>query len=129
MSEIFGLGTDIIEVSRINEAIRHHHNRFLERVFTEEEKEYCQKYANASLHFAGRFAAKEAIFKALGTGLQKHIRWHDASIIPDDYGKPVVHLSKHLLTLFPQIHILVSISHTEHYAMATAIVLRNHHGT
>lgn len=130
MNEILGLGTDIVDIARIKESIERYKERFLERIFTEAERAYCNRYAYSVPHYAGRFAAKEAIFKALGTGLQKQIHWHDAEIVPDHYGKPEVVQSKHLLTLFPKIHILISISHSDEYATATSIVIRkDSHGT
>ncbi len=68
-NSILGIGTDIIEIPRIQEAISKHGTRFLDRLFTEEEQRYCQGYADAIPRFAGRFAAKEAVVKALGTGV------------------------------------------------------------
>lgn len=119
---IHGVGTDIIEVRRIQEAIERHGSRFIDRLFTENEKRYCQRYQNSILHFAGRFAAKEAILKALGTGLQSEIKWKEIEIINNNKGKPEAHLSPRLQRLFPLTHLFISISHCEDYATATAIL-------
>lgn len=116
-----GIGTDIIEIDRIEKAIAKYQQRFLDRIFTQNEQAYCLKHRTASRHFAGRFAAKEAIVKALGTGFHNSVSWLDIEIINDASGKPVVHLSPHLNTLFKHPHILLSISHCHQYATACAI--------
>jgi holo-[acyl-carrier protein] synthase len=118
---ILGLGSDIIKVSRIQASIDHHGDRFLDRIFTPNEKSYCLKYRDSTRHFAGRFAAKEAIVKALGTGISASITWLDIEIYNDGNGKPLVHLSSKARELFndPQIHL--TISHDKEYAMAVAI--------
>lgn len=118
---IYGLGTDIIEIKRIFKAIDRHGNRFIEHLFTESEIHYCKKYQDPIPHFAGRFAAKEAILKALGTGLKSPISWHDIEIKNDANGKPQIYLSEKLKKLFPKLAIYLSISHCETYATATAI--------
>ncbi len=116
-----GIGTDIIEIDRIEKAIAKYKQRFLDRIFTQNEQEYCQKHRTAARHFAGRFAAKEAIVKALGTGFHNSISWLDIEIINDAAGKPVVHLSNHLNNLLDHPRILLSISHCHQYATACAI--------
>src|SRR5438477_181350 len=77
---IKGLGNDIIEIKRVREAIRRHGIHFLNRLFTQREQDYCYKYKDPDPHFAGRFAAKEAIAKALGTGFGAHLSWVDLEI-------------------------------------------------
>lgn len=121
-----GLGTDIIEIKRIASAIERHGERFLLSLFTEKERSYCQRYADPSPHYAGRFAAKEAILKALGTGLQKEIGWLDIEVIGDSHGKPEVHLSERLRQNFPKAIFLLSISHCKEYAIATAHLKVSH---
>ena len=120
---IQGVGTDIIEIKRIKEAVDRHGDRFLDRLFTPKEKAYCQRYKNGMPHFAGRFAAKEAVLKAFGTGLHPDITWKEIEIINDPQGKPEVHLSDRLQQLLSIVQIFLSISHCDAYATATAIVI------
>lgn len=116
---IEGLGTDIVEVDRIRGSIERHGLQFLDRLFTQKEQDYCSKFQDPAPHFAGRFAAKEAIAKALGTGFGADLGWHDIEIENDERGKPVVHLSEKVLK---NCKILLSISHCVAYATATAIL-------
>lgn len=118
---IHGVGTDIIEVKRIEESIKRFGQRFLDRIFTLHEQEYCLYHSDASRHFAGRFAAKEAIVKALGTGFRDGTNWQDIEITNDTQGKPVVYLSSRLKEHFGNVHIHLSISHGRDYATACAI--------
>lgn len=118
-----GIGTDIIEIRRIHEAIERHGDRFINRIFTEKEKKYCMKYNDPIPRYAGRFAGKEAVLKALGTGLNPEIKWKEIEILNDSQGKPEVHLSTRLKCLYPHVLLLVSISHCEGYATATAILV------
>jgi holo-[acyl-carrier protein] synthase len=122
-SQILGLGTDIIEVQRIKEAIERHGEKFIEKIFTSKEQDYCRRYSNAELHFAGRFAAKEAVLKACGTGLKPELTWHAIEIINDEQGKPEVYLSSHAQKLLKISSVFLSISHCNAYAMATAIAV------
>lgn len=118
---IKGIGNDIIEVKRIKSIIDRYQNRFLKRIFTPYEQNYCLAKKEPSLHFAGRFAAKEAIVKALGTGLRDGLTWLDIEIRNDVKGKPFIVLSDKLLNLFQGLSISVSISHCHEYATAVAI--------
>lgn len=120
---IAGIGTDIIEIDRIEEAINRHGERFLSRIFTEKERNYCERYADKTPHYAGRFAAKEAIVKALGTGFQFEMTWQDIEVINDSLGKPEVILSPRLKKTFPTAIFFLSISHCNKYATATAIIV------
>ncbi|NGX62394.1 MAG: Holo-[acyl-carrier-protein] synthase, partial [Chlamydiae bacterium] len=95
-----GVGTDIIEVSRIRIALERHGDRFLERIFTEKERAYSKRASDPIPHLAGRFAAKEAIVKALGTGIGKEVSWQEVEILNDPLGKPEVYLSPRLQKLF-----------------------------
>lgn len=119
-----GIGTDIIEIGRIASAIEKYGQRFLDRIFTTSEQNYCKQHRMASRHFAGRFAAKEAIVKALGTGFNEGISWVDIEIINDPSGKPVVELSDHVKKRFRTPQILLSISHCHEYATACAILVQ-----
>ena len=120
---IHGIGTDIIEVKRIESAISRFGQRFLDRLFTVEEQAYCNRHRDAARHFAGRFAAKEAIVKALGTGFREGINWLDVTVRNDDYGKPVVSFSSRISVALHSPNVLVSISHSHDYATAFAICL------
>ena len=117
-----GIGTDIIEIARIQKAHERHGDRFLERILTEKERDYCAKYAKPWPNLAGRFAAKEAVLKALGTGLVGEMTWHEIEVLNNGEGKPEVYLSARLKTLYPKAHIFLSISHCETYATATALL-------
>src|SRR6188768_1577147 len=91
---ILGHGIDIVETSRIKRLVDEHGQRFLDRCFTAEEQRYCalnqKRYFE---HLAGRFAAKEAVLKVLGTGWRGGIAWTDVEILPEPSGQPVVNLS------------------------------------
>lgn len=118
---ILGLGNDIIEIARIRKSIEQHAIHFLGKLFTKEEQAYCNRFADSAPHFAGRFAAKEAIAKAFGTGFGTDVSWCDIEILPDPFGKPIVHLSEALQQRFNYPTILLSISHCKEHATAVAI--------
>lgn len=118
---IHGVGTDIIEVKRIEQSIERFGQRFLDRIFNFDEQTYCLHHRDSARHFAGRFAAKEAIVKALGTGFRDGIGWLDIEILNNDQGKPVVKLSPRLKEQFNSPNIHLSISHGRDYATAFAI--------
>jgi holo-[acyl-carrier protein] synthase len=118
---IKGVGNDIIEIERIERSIQQYGDRFLHRIFTEKEITYCKKYRMSSRHFAGRFAAKESIAKALGCGIGKILSWKDLEILNDKEGKPMVLLTTHIATRFDHPTLLISISHCRLYANAIAI--------
>lgn len=124
---IFGLGTDITEIDRIQSMIDRHGDHFLERIYTPLEIEYCQRHKMATQHFAGRWAAKEAVMKALGTGFVKGVSWTEIEIESQQSGRPVVKLSGSTAQLADDLgisQILVSISHSKSYATATAIAVK-----
>jgi holo-[acyl-carrier protein] synthase len=118
-----GIGNDIIEIERIESTHKEHGEAFLKRLFTEKEKAYCFACQNPYPRLAGRFAAKEAIAKALGTGFSSELSWHDIEILPDERGKPVPHLFGTLRDLYPNLKLYVSISHAKTYAAAVAVAL------
>lgn len=122
---IQGLGNDIIEVERVAKAIARHGQRFLDRIFTPEEQSYCLKHRESARHFAGRFAAKEAIVKSLGTGISESVSWLDIQIKNNSHGKPEVIFSDKIKRGFGNPHILISISHSHDYATAIAIYSQN----
>jgi holo-[acyl-carrier protein] synthase len=124
---IFGIGTDIVECVRIRKMIERHGEMFLRRVFTEREIAYCQARKRAMEHFAGRWAAKEAILKSLGTGWANGIAWTDMEIRHDRLGKPHVHVAGAVKEYMLQMRIadiLISISHCRAYAVAYALALQ-----
>lgn len=114
---ITGIGADIIEISRIRTALSNHPS-FASKVFTSAEQEYCKKYSDPSERFAGRFAAKEAIAKALGQSLS----WQDVEILPDIHGKPTVSLMNKARDVAEGRMVMVTIAHCREYAVAYAVV-------
>lgn len=120
---ILGIGTDIIEVERIRASVERFGDRFLQRVFRPAEVAYCQSHKFAAPHLAARFAAKEAISKAFGTGIGKHLSWKDMEIMRRDSGEPYVLMhdaGAKLLQERGASRICVSLSHTQTYATAMA---------
>lgn len=117
-----GLGVDIIEIERFLKALNHHKDKIIKRLFTKKEINYCLKYKNSEIHFAGKFAAKEAVAKALGLGFGSKISFLDIEVENDKNRKPFVTLSKKVLKNFKKPKILISISHSKNFAIATAIV-------
>lgn len=119
---IYGIGTDIIEIKRIKKAISRS-PRFIERLFTEQELEYYRKKEMKAQHIAGGFSAKEAVLKALGTGLSG-FRWKDIEILRGSAGKPIVRFGGNIKQFVEQngIGIMhVTISHSRDFATATAV--------
>ena len=122
-SGIVGIGTDIVECQRISDMIDKHQDIFLQKVYTEREIAYCSARKSSVQHFAGRWAAKEAILKALGTGWAKGIQWSDIEIINEEGGKPRVVLHGGASTVAQGCgiaEILISISHCQTFAVAYA---------
>ena len=89
---ILGVGTDLVEVHRIQESINRFGNRFLRRIYTDREQAYCLSKANATERFAGRFAAKEAGMKAIGTGWRRGVTWRDFEVANEPSGRPTLKL-------------------------------------
>jgi holo-[acyl-carrier protein] synthase len=122
---IFGHGIDLVECDRIRKAWQAHGDRFTERILTGAELEYVRRYVKDVVpRVAGRFAAKEAILKVLGTGWRGQIAWRDMEILNDPNGAPRVTLTGECLSIATRMgisEILISISHTDHYATASAI--------
>ncbi len=116
-----GIGNDILEIERLQKAIKEHGQPFLDRILTAAEQEFCQKLKDPTPRYAGRFAAKEAIVKALGCGFGSKARWLDIEILANDEGQPIVSLSKELKERFGSPTIHLSISHSQNYATAVAI--------
>ena len=116
-------GTDIIEVCRIKESIERKGDNFLNKIYTEKEIEYCNSKNNMKYqHFAARFAAKEAIFKAISNMLKDkyEITWKDVEILNDENGRPYVHFLNNDYNIK---QIDISISHLKEYAVANCIIV------
>ena len=123
---VVGIGTDIVECLRIAQMIERHGELFLNRVYTDHEIQYCSARRAATQHYAGRWAAKEAVLKALGTGWTQGIRWRDIEIRNNRAGKPTVALAGGARRVCEQLAIgemLISISHCHTHATALAIAV------
>ncbi len=124
MSHIIGIGTDIIECLRIAQMIERHGELFINRVYTPLEIQYCQSRKQSTQHYAGRWAAKEAILKAIGTGWRKGISWRDIEVRNEPGGRPVVAMRGGARDVVEQLGItqmLISISHCRSHATAYAV--------
>ena len=126
---ILGIGSDIVDLTRIKASMTRFGTRFLNRIFTPQERDIGQSRPQPHAYFAKRFAAKEAFFKALGTGLSKGLSWQDIEILNNDQGAPFVHVTgatkRYLLTHvahLDQIHIHISLSDTNTLAQAYVIL-------
>lgn len=123
---ILGIGTDIIEVARVQRMIDRHGEVFLERVYTSREIAYCSVRKAATEHYAGRFAAKEAVLKAIGTGWAKGIHWTDIEVRNEPGGRPRIALAgvaREQCETLGVSEILISISHCRSYATAYALAV------
>jgi holo-[acyl-carrier protein] synthase len=122
---ILGTGLDLVEVARIAALAEKHGDRFLKRVFTAAEIEYSMPRAARYQHLAGRFAAKEAVFKALGTGWGQGVGWKLVEVVPDEGGRPEVRLSGAAADRLGSMggrRVHLSITHTDGLAAASAVV-------
>ena len=125
-SMIHSVGIDIVEICRIEKLLHKQPERFLKRVFTPAEQAYCLAKSHAATHLAGRFAAKEAVLKVLGTGL-RDVKWTEIEIIRDELGKPQVRFNgkARMLARKQEISaVLLSISHSRAYAVAQAVGIK-----
>ena len=121
---VIGLGIDIVEVRRIGRALQNS-DALAKKVFTQLELDYCLKKKNRFQHFAGRFAAKEAALKALGTGWQEGIRWKDVEVVPDELGKPELNFYRRAREVFEASgakRALLTITHASEYAVAAVVL-------
>ncbi len=120
---VLGLGIDIIEIERIKYSVDKFKDHFLNKIYTQSELEYCLSKKNKYQHLAARFTAKEAVFKALSTGIQSKIGWKDIEIINEHHGQPVVYLKGKIEKLIPSDQtITISISHSRDFAACIAIL-------
>ena len=121
---IVGLGIDIAEVGRVKAAIERYGETFLRRVYTAKEREYCERFKNKYERFAGRFAAKEAAMKALGTGWRRGVRWVDFEVVREKGGRPTIRLDGEARKIAEELGVMriaLSITHTEAQALAQVI--------
>jgi len=124
--EIIAHGIDLVDFPRIEEMVKEHDKRFLDRVFTSAEQAYADANKNRIEKLAGRFAAKEAVLKLLGTGWRGKIAWTDIEIINNPAGQPLVTVSGEVKRLVDKLgikQISVSITHTANFAIASAVAL------
>jgi len=122
---ILGIGIDIQEIQRLELAITRSGERLLKRTFTSAEIRYCRRQSQASQHFCGRFCAKEAFFKALGTGWAKGLGWTDVEVVRNRAGRPALKLSGRAAEWAARAQvkkIWLSLSHSREYAAATVIL-------
>jgi holo-[acyl-carrier protein] synthase len=123
MLSIDAVGIDLADVPRIRKAIEQFGDRFLSRVFTPWEIQYCQSKINPELSFAARFAVKEAVFKAIGTGFAEGVKWTSVEVVNDRRGQPEVRLGQAIRRHIGSKEIMISLSHTKDYAIACAILV------
>ncbi len=123
---IFGIGIDVVEVDRIASAIARHGEPFLAKLFTDAERAYCSGHGKAALHYAARFAAKEAVSKALGTGIGGQAGWLDLEITRDPSGAPKLVLRGNAADFAKKngiSEVQISLTHAREYAAANAIAI------
>ncbi|MFC1676805.1 holo-ACP synthase [Planctomycetota bacterium] len=124
--EVIAHGIDLVDFPRIAEMVDRHGERFLNRVFTRTEQAYADSNKNSTEKLAGRFAAKEAILKLVGTGWRGKIAWTDIEVINNHTGQPEVTLRGEVKKIADQMginHVSVSITHTANFAIASAVAI------
>jgi len=126
--KIVAHGIDLVDFPRIEEMIKRHGERLLNKVFTAAEQAYAEANKNGTEKLAGRFAAKEAILKLMGTGWRGKIAWTDIEIVNNPAGQPEVVLCGEVKKIADKLgikHISISITHTANFAIASAVALVN----
>ena len=124
--EIIAHGIDLVDCPRIEKMIKQHGERFINRVFTAAEQSYAEANKDKIEKLAGRFAAKEAVLKLMGTGWRGKIAWTDIEIVNDSSGRPEVNLDGEVKKIAEELgikNISVSITHTANFAIASAVAL------
>lgn len=124
--EIVAHGIDLVDFPRIDEMIKRHGAKFLDRIFTENEQQYAEDNRDKTEKLAGRFAAKEAILKLMGTGWRGKIAWTDIEVINNKLGQPLVTITGEVKKIADSLgikHITVSITHTANFAIASAVAI------
>lgn len=123
---IIAHGIDLVDFPRIEDMINRHEERFINRVFTKSEQAYADSNKNRIEKYAGRFAAKEAVLKLIGTGWRGKIAWTDVEVVNTSSGQPLVNLSGEVKIIADKLgitQISISITHTANFAIASAIAL------
>jgi holo-[acyl-carrier protein] synthase len=122
---IVGVGIDLVEVARVARACERFGDRFLKRLFLEEEIRYCKNFADPNPHLAARFAAKEAVSKAFGTGIGPRLGWQDIEVLRRESGQPYVVFHGKGARLLEEMGgkvVHLSLTHTESHAAAVAVI-------
>ncbi len=123
---VLGVGIDIIEIERIKDSIEKYGDRFLDKIYTANEIKYCSKKFNKDQHLAARFAAKEAVYKAVASGWEEGINWQDIEVYNDSYGKPEIKPFGKLKTfLSNDKQLKISMSHSDNYVTCVAIIYKS----
>ena len=125
---IVGIGIDAVEIERFKKAAEERGDKFLKKIFTDKELEYADAKKASHIHMAGKFAAKEAVKKALPDGIEIGLNWFDIEILNNDDGKPYALLhgaAKRLQDKFNISQVFVSISHTRYLATSNAMVVKD----
>ena len=129
--KIFGIGTDIVNIKRMEKSLKVHGSKFKNNIFSKKEITYCENKKNSSSFYAKRFAAKEALSKALGTGIRKDIKFKYIEIRNDSYGKPSIRLKGPVEDYLKKkirnkkYNIFLSLSDDKPWAQATVIISYN----
>ncbi|HEY1121627.1 MAG TPA: holo-ACP synthase [Haloferula sp.] len=124
--KLFGIGIDVVEVERIESSMAEFGERFATKIFTASERAYCESQRRPAIHYAARFAAKEAVAKAFGTGIGKDLGWLDMEIVRKDSGEPELVLSGVGQAYAKEkgiAEVKISLTHAHHYAAANAVAL------
>ena len=125
---LIGLGCDLIEIERIHGVLKRHGDRFLKRIFTEEEQAYCNSLKYPHKHYAARWAAKEAVSKAFTTGIGEHLDWTSISVYHGSRKEPLVHLDAKGTALLKEVgatSVWLTLSHIDTHAMAVAALVKH----
>lgn len=123
---VLGIGLDLVEVQRIADSLEKHGERFLKRVFTQEEVAYAMGNKTPAVHLAARFAAKEAVSKAFGTGIGKYLGWTDVEVCRFPHGEPFVRMhgkGEQLCVERGVRRVLVTLTHTKSHAAANSVLI------
>ena len=125
---LIGLGCDLIETERIKKVLEKHGDRFLKRIFTDEEQAYCNSLKYPHKHYAARWAAKEAVSKCFTTGIGEHLDWTSISVYHGSRKEPLVRLDAKGTALLAQVgasNVWLSLSHIDTHAMAVAALVKH----